>query len=196
MDKWRYHPGIEALRDIARSREMGPVIGLSTWRLDWGSPHADVDAVWILAPHDLSIALEVLGHIPEPRAAVAESGAKGLSSLSAILGSDPWLRLEVSELYPTKRREVRLHLREGTAVLADGYDAHVEITRRGPDGAPLIEKRLVGDAMPLYRELEAFVGHLAGGPAPKSSAAEGALVVNVIARLRAMATAAPKTRRP
>jgi len=77
MDKWRYHPAIEALRDIAQSDEMGPVIGLSTRRLDWGSPHADVDAVWILAPHDLSIALEILGHIPEPRAAVAESGAKG-----------------------------------------------------------------------------------------------------------------------
>jgi predicted dehydrogenase len=196
MDKWRYHPGIEALRDIARSGEMGPVIGLSTWRLDWGSPHADVDAVWILAPHDLSIALEILGHIPEPRAAVAESGVKGLSSLSAILGSDPWLRLEVSELYPAKRREIRLHLREGTAVLTDGYDTHVEITRRGPDGAPLVEKRLVGDAMPLYRELEAFVGHLAGGPAPKSSAAEGAEVVDVLARLRTMAHAAPDTSRP
>jgi predicted dehydrogenase len=64
MDKWRYHPGIEALRDIARSGEMGRVIGLSTWRLDWGSPHADVDAVWILAPHDLSIALEILGTSP------------------------------------------------------------------------------------------------------------------------------------
>jgi len=195
MDKWRYHPGIEALRDIARSGEMGRVIGLSTWRLDWGSPHADVDAVWILAPHDLSIALEILGHIPEPRAAVAEPGRKGLSSLSAILGSDPWLRLEVSERYPVKRREIRLHLLRGTAVLADGYDTHVEITRAGPDGAPLIEKRHVGEAMPLLSELAAFVGHLAGGPAPKSSAAEGALIVDVIARLRDLATTGPATTR-
>lgn len=193
MDKWRYHPGIEALRDIARSGEMGRVIGLSTWRLDWGSPHADVDAVWILAPHDLSIALEILGHIPEPRAAVAERSSTRLSSLSAILGSAPWLRLEVSERYPTKRREIRLHLLRGTAVLADGYDTHVEITRPGPDGAPLIEKRHVGEAMPLLRELEAFVGHLAGGPAPRSSAADGVLVVEVIARLRDLATAAPGT---
>jgi predicted dehydrogenase len=195
MDKWRYHPGIEALRDIARSGEMGRVIGLSTWRLDWQSPHADVDAVWILAPHDLSIALEILGHIPEPRAAVAEPGGTRLSSLSAILGSDPWLRLEVSERYPTKRREVRLHLVQGTAVLADGYDTHLEITRPGPNGAPLIQKRYVGDAMPLLRELEAFVRHLAGGPAPRSSAADGALIVDVIARLRALATAAPATMR-
>lgn len=196
MDKWRYHPGIEALRDIAHSGELGPVIGLSTWRLDWSTPHADVDAVWILAPHDLSIALEILGHIPEPRAAVAEPGATGFDSLSAILGSDPWLRLEVSALYPAKRREVRLHAREGTAVLADGYDTQVEIIRHGVGGAPFIEKRPIGDAMPLYRELEAFLGHLKGGPPPRSSAGEGAEVVDVIARLRAMAGAAPGTNRP
>ena len=97
--------------------------------------------------------------------------------------------------YPTKRREIRLHLLRGTAVLADGYDTHVEITRTGPDGAPLIEKRHVGEAMPLLRELEAFVGHLAGGPAPRSSAADGVLVVEVIARLRDLATAAPGTTR-
>jgi predicted dehydrogenase len=196
MDKWRYHPGVEALRDIARSGELGAVIGLSTWRLDWGNPHADVDAVWILAPHDLSIALEILGHIPQPRAAVAEAGANGLRSLSAILGSDPWLRMEVSEVYPKKRREVRLHLREGTAVLGDGYDEHLDITRRGPDGAALVEKRCVGAGMPLFRELEAFVRHLVGGPPPKSSAAEGAEVVDVIARLRAMAGAAAKPSQP
>jgi predicted dehydrogenase len=196
MDKWRYHPGIEALRDIARSGELGPVIGLSTWRLDWGSAHADVDAVWILAPHDLAIALEILGHIPEPRAAVAEPGTNGLRSLSAILGSVPWFRMEVSELYARKRREIRLHLRDGTAVLGDGYDDHLDITRRGLDGTPLFERRRVGGSMPLFRELEAFVLHLTGGPAPKSSAAEGADIVDVIARLRAMADAAPKPDHP
>jgi predicted dehydrogenase len=196
MDKWRYHHGVEALRDIAQSGELGPVIGLSTWRLDWGSPHADVDAVWILAPHDLSIALEILGHIPEPRAAVGEPGTNGLRSLSAIFGSDPWLRIEVSALYAAKRREIRLHLREGTAALADGHDTHVEITRLGRDGAPMVDKRPIGAAMPLYRELDAFVRHLEGGPPPKSSAGEGAEVVAVIARLRAMAGAAPGTNRP
>jgi predicted dehydrogenase len=104
--------------------------------------------------------------------------------------------MEVSELYSRKRREVRLHLREGTAVLGDGYDEHLNITRRGPDGRPLIEKRPVGGGMPLFRELEAFIRHLKGGPAPKSSAAEGAEVVDIIARLRAMADAAPKPYHP
>jgi predicted dehydrogenase len=39
MHKWRYHPGIELLGEIARSGELGPVVGLRTVRLGWGNPH-------------------------------------------------------------------------------------------------------------------------------------------------------------
>ncbi|HUF18171.1 MAG TPA: Gfo/Idh/MocA family oxidoreductase [Thermoanaerobaculia bacterium] len=37
MDKWRYHPGVEKLGEIARSGELGRVIGLETLRLGWGN---------------------------------------------------------------------------------------------------------------------------------------------------------------
>ena len=46
------------------------------------------------------------------------------------------------------------------------------------------------DAMPLARELEAFVGHLVGGPAPQTSAADGIASVECIERLLALAGAA------
>jgi predicted dehydrogenase len=67
MDKWRYHPGVEELARIARSRELGPVVGLRTTRAQMGCPHDDVDTAWILAPHDLSIGLEILGSLPGRR---------------------------------------------------------------------------------------------------------------------------------
>ncbi|MDX6401746.1 MAG: hypothetical protein QOF27_2352, partial [Gaiellaceae bacterium] len=72
MHKWRYHPGVELLAEIARSQELGRPVGLHCVRLGWGNPHHDVDAVWLLCPHDLSIALEIFGEIPEPRSAVGE----------------------------------------------------------------------------------------------------------------------------
>ena len=75
MDKWRYHPGVEALRDIARSEELGPPVGLRTTRVQWTASHADTDVAWHLAPHDVAIALKVLGAIPEPRAAHAHVGS-------------------------------------------------------------------------------------------------------------------------
>lgn len=190
MDKWRYHAGVRMLADIARGGELGPVLGLRTTRAQWGNPHADVDAVWILAPHDLSIALEVLGHVPPPRAALAERVGGEVTGMVGLLGEDPWLVIEVSSRHPEYRREVRLHCRDGVAVLEDGYSEHVAVSRRAggatPSGAET-ELRPIPQEMPLLAELRAFVEHLRGGPPPRSSAEEGAAAVAAIAELRALA---------
>ncbi len=190
MDKWRYHPGVEALAAIARRGELGRVRGLVTARLGWGNPHADVDGVWVLAPHDLSIALEVFGRVPEPRAARGVGGPGPASHLVALLGDDPWHCLEVSTVHPAHRREVRLECSEGAAVLDDGYADAISIVRYDRldrPAAEAVERRPVSTELPLLRELRAFVEHLRGGPAPRSSAAEGAAVVRAVAEMRRLA---------
>lgn len=189
MDKWRYHPGVEMLATIARSGELGPVLGLRTTRVQWGNTHRDVDGVWILAPHDLAIALEVLGHLPPPRSAMAERVGNVVTGLVGLLGDDPWFVCEVSTRYPKWRREVRLHCRDGVAVLDDGYSDHLSITRYADphDTKPIIEQRPVATEFPLLRELRQFVEHLDGGPPPRSNAAEGAAIVAATAALRALA---------
>lgn len=190
MDKWRYHPGIEALAAIARSGELGAPLGLRTIRTQWRSPHTDVDPIWILAPHDLSIALEVLGHIPEPRSASAIQVAGRPVALAAFLGEDPWHILEVSGRSPEYRRVIQLHCEGGVAVLGEGYADAIAVYRPGandPLEGPAPERRQLPQQMPLYRELEAFVDHLRGGPPPKSSATEGAHIVSTLARLRSLA---------
>jgi predicted dehydrogenase len=195
MDKWRYHAGIEMLRDIARTEELGPVQGLRTTRAQWGNPHADVDISWILTPHDLSIALEVLGKIPKPRHAIAEKADGQLTGLLGIFGGadgvgDPWLIVEVSSRHPQHRREVRLHCRDGVAILDDGYSPGIAVTRSENSRTgqtPESELRPISQELPLLRELRTFVEHLQGGPPPRSSAAEGALVVSAIVDLRSLA---------
>lgn len=179
MDKWRYHPCVEELARIARSGEIGPVLSLNTTRIDWGNPHSDVHAVWILAPHDLSIGLEVLGFLPEPRYARAEIVGDQPVALVGLLGDEPFQAIEINTRSPVKRREVRLSCRDGVASFGDGYADAVEIVRA--DGNR--ETRGVSTELPLRRELKAFLEHLRGGPPPRSSAAEGALIVETIARL-------------
>lgn len=189
MDKWRYHPGVELLGAIARETELGRVIGLRTTRIGWGNPH-DVDAIWVLAPHDLAIGLEILGTLPQPRSAVADWADGSAAGLVGVLGEAPWLALEVSARTIDRRREVTLVCEEGVAVLPDGYSDHVRIAR-GADPTdktpPEVELRPISTELPLMRELRAFVEHLGGGPPPRSSADEGATIVRVISELRALA---------
>jgi predicted dehydrogenase len=188
MDKWRYHPGIEELARIARTGELGAPLGMRLRQVGWGTPHLDVDVTWVLLPHCLAIALEVLGAVPAPRYAFATMGGTRVVSLDGMLGDDgmlgerPWVSVEVSERNPVKVREFQLHCEDGVAWLDEGWTDHISIARGG-----VIEKRNVAPKLPLYAELEAFVRHLDGGPAPRSSVEEGAQVVEAISELRFLA---------
>ena len=85
MDVWRYHPVVEALAEQVRVQTLGPAQGLRLTRANWTSPRTDVDSVWNLAPHEVSIFREVFGVMPEPQAApwarkaatVSDAGAAG-----------------------------------------------------------------------------------------------------------------------
>jgi predicted dehydrogenase len=177
MDKWRYHPGVELLAELARTGELDAVVGLRTTRVGW-ERQRDVDQIWVLAPHDLAIGLEVLGELPAPRSAVASGDA-----LFGLLGERPWQALEVSGRSHARRREVTLVCEEGIAVLGDSFDDHAQVFRAAAEP----ERRPVSTELPLLRELQAFVEHLAGGPPPRSSAAEGAAIVRTVSELRSLA---------
>ena len=190
MDKWRYHPGVELMGALARSGEFGRVIGIRTRRLGWGNPHSDVDGLWILAPHDLSIVLEVLGHLPKARAAVAERVGTTASGLTGMLGDDPWAVLEVSTSNPVRQRRVTLHCEGGVVVLADAYSDHLEIYQQSDPVDTTVPEpvvRGISTELPLLRELRAFIEHIRGGPPPRSSAREAVEIVRRIAELRELA---------
>ena len=182
MDKWRYHGGVEELGAIARSGELGRVVGLRTTRIGRERPR-DVDGIWVLAPHDLSIALEILGELPAPRSAAADSVNGRAYGLFGLLGESPWHVLEVAARADERRREVVLACEGGLAVLPESYSEGVRIVRTDADD----ELRPVPSELPLLRELHAFVEHLDGGPPPRSSAAEGAAIVKTLSELRLLA---------
>ena len=192
MDKWRYHPGVHALRDIAQSGELGPVLGIKSQRLQWGHGHDDVAMSWTLLPHDLAIALEILGELPAPVHAVAESDAEGLMTLTAWLAGAAWLHCEAGIRYPQHHRRVEVRCRDGIAVLADAYDEHVSVlrsqSRARHTAPPEWERRSFVPCMPLYAELLAFKAYVEGhGPPPKSSAAEALRAVEAIAEMHRLA---------
>src|SRR5579872_6377182 len=186
MDKWRYHPGIEELRRLRESGELGRPLGMHLHQVGWGMPHRDVDVTWILLPHCLTIALEVLGSVPKARYAFAEQQQGNALSLHGVLGDSvdgPWATMEVSVRSPIKRREFHLHCEHGVAWLDEASAGHIKIARGAGvtnGNATGVEKRQVSAELPLLRELRVFVDHIKGGPPPRSSAREGALTVERI----------------
>lgn len=199
MHVFRYHPGVEALRQLVRSGELGPVDMLRSLRVGWTSPRGDVDPTWTLAPHDLSIALEVLGHLPEPRAAFVERRGAEVVGLLGVLGEHPRVVLEVSTRYPTKRRELRLHCRDGVVGLDAAAGRHLEVAhdQDAPPGALPPTRRIPFDPEPpLRRELAAFLDHLRGGPPPRTSALEAARLVATMEALRELAGIPPGRAEP
>lgn len=173
MDKWRYHPGVLELARLARSGELGEVAGVALRRVSIGNPHPDVNTLWTHLPHDLTILLEVLGEIPPLTNAVGEFVAGELRGATMILGEAPWATIEVSDCAPDHRRESRVVGSDGAAILDGGWAEHVTLRRF--DGE---DQRIeTPGELPLAAELRAFVEHIKGGPPPKSSVAEGLLVV-------------------
>ncbi|MGJ8573117.1 MAG: Gfo/Idh/MocA family protein [Hoeflea sp.] len=188
MDKWRYHPGVMRLAELAKTGALGEIEAIRTFRLGWGNPHKDVDALWILLPHDLSIALEILGYLPAADTTLSQRPGLSYEDLVVRLSDNTGgasVTVEISALHPASKRSVVVIGSKAVAQLTDSYDDDILLVSREQSGKP--QRIQVGKDMPLLAELKAFVAHVEGGPPPKSSAAEGALIVQRIAELRAIA---------
>ena len=186
MDKWRYHPGVRELARMVQTGDLGEPVAVVARRVAWGNPHHDIDPLWTYLPHDLAILLDVLGHIPAPRLAAAETIGGTLTGATVLLGQRPWVSLEVSTSAPASRRELRVIGETGCAVLDGGYADELLVSRSGPpDGPP--ERIDIRGEMPLLAELRAFVRFVRGeGPPPMSSADDGRAVVEVIDEIHRM----------
>jgi predicted dehydrogenase len=195
MQKWRYHPGIERMRQEIASGQVGDLLGIHIQRWGWGCPHSDVNALWILMPHDLSIVLHWLGEIP-PVQLVRQTvpGPIDLALIAQLGGAGgPHVTIDMSIAAPEHRRTFTIVGTKASLELRDSYDTAIRV-RRGAPGDPMAtaESIEIGQDMPLLLELKAFLAHLDGGPPPMSSAREGALIVERTAEIEAAARAAAR----
>jgi predicted dehydrogenase len=191
MHKWCYHPGIERMRREIAAGNLGEVRGIHIQRWGWGNPHADVNPLWILMPHDLSIVQHWLGAIPPVAWARATTRESADQALVVQLGGPVPVTIDMSALAPEHRRTFTITGSKATLELRDSYDSAIRM-RRGPPGdtRAAAETLEIGQDMPLLLEVRAFLAYLQGGPPPLSSAAEGLAVVERIAEIEAAALAA------
>lgn len=197
MHKWRYHGGVMKLAELASENALGSVRSIRCQRGEWGVAHTDVDATWILLPHDLSIAAHILGALPEPKFASGlkreepdMAGEDYFYELRGALGeTSPEVYFEVSFRDPRCTRGITVLFDEGAAFLEHPMADHLAIRRVPEPGRKggEVEQIAISTEMPLLKELKAFVSYLDGGDPPMSSFAFESELVKAIHTLRSFA---------
>jgi len=153
-----YHPGILALRKLVDSGELGTVRRIESRRSNHGVLRTDENAWWSLAPHDISMAVRLMGHWPttvlcEGQNIVQKHVADVVGGTLRFPGGRI-ARIDVSWHDPAKVRELKLYGTKKWAVFNDmlPWDRKVVVYDRGFDvdaGGKIAIRRGAETALPL-----------------------------------------------
>lgn len=170
-----YTPAVQYLRQIVHSGEIGDLQYVDSVRINLGLVQRDVDVVWDLAPHDLSILDAVLPpgcevtSISATGADPVGAGQSCVAYLSMNLVGGAIAHVHVNWLSPTKVRRMTIGGSRRTVVWDDldpvqrvsVFDRGVDVTHEdGPDAVAnrKIAYRIGDMIAPALREREGLAG--------------------------------------
>jgi predicted dehydrogenase len=138
-----YTPAVRRIRDLIRAGEIGDVQFVDSVRINLGLVQPDIDVLWDLAPHDLSILDFVMPDDVVPVAVAAHSsdpigaGRACLAHLSVWLSTGALAHMHVNWLSPTKIRTTIFGGSRRTVVWDDmNPPARLMLHDRGVDRVP------------------------------------------------------------
>jgi predicted dehydrogenase len=196
----QYHPGVDKLKEIVDSGELGDIHYIYGSRLNLGKLRADENALWSLGAHDISVVLHLADEEPYEVQARGESYMRppvedvvfGFLRFASGLAA----HLHLSWLDPHKERRFTVVGSKRMATFDDmapdrkievydkGFDEKSDsygeyITRNGDIWSPR-----VSPAEPLRLEIEHFLSCVAEGRTPLSDGESGLRVVRVLEMLQ------------
>lgn len=189
----RFHPAFETLKGLIDKGELGEVRYIHSHRLGLGKFHTENDALWDLAPHDLSMILAITGTEPIE---VRGEGAALLDNLSDFahlhMRFPNGLRshLFTSRLNPYRERRLTVVGTKAMAVFDDvePWERKLAVYRHavwqdsGQWAFTTNEPSYVAVAqgMPLTRELEHFIQCIQTRAEPRTSGEEAIRVLRIL----------------
>jgi predicted dehydrogenase len=193
-------PSRRLLRAVVRHGDLGDVHYLHFQRVNLGVIRCEENSLWSLAPHDVAVAIDLLGECPrtvtaQGAAAYLREGVEDVAFLQMRFPSGQMAAIHVSWLDPHKERTLTMVGSRKMAVFDDMEPTEkVRIYDRGvnrPDYLPYGEALTLrfGDivipsiraAEPLTIECQHFVDRLHDREQPRSDGASGLAVVRVLA---------------
>jgi len=107
-----YSQPVRQIKEIIDSGEIGDVLYINSRRLNLGLFQKDINVMWDLAPHDLSIVLYFLGTDPHSISCQGADhfgrGIEDVTSLSLMFPGDVFVNVQSSWLDPRKIREMTI----------------------------------------------------------------------------------------
>ena len=194
-----YAPAVARIRSLLNEEKLGALYYVSSIRTNVGPPRAQVDALWDLAPHDISIILNFMKEPPEE--VIAHGGTFTDSKLvdTAFLvlrfGDGRLAHIHVGWLTPNKTRMMRMICSTGEIVYDD-----MQPVQKVQVHNPAIDNRTQANATgaalgyssggiwsppldayePLRAECQDFVDSIRTGKRPLSDGHSGLAVVRVL----------------
>jgi len=195
-----YHSAVDYVKGLVESGELGDIQYLYTQRLNLGQVRKDENALWSLAPHDISIMFHLLGgKEPAEVSACGESyiteGVEDVVFCSVSFSDKVMAHIHVSWLDPHKIRKITVVGNKKMAVFDDmessekvriydkGVGSNSDYRTYGEDltlrfGDIVIPSIKMKE--PLRAECEHFIESIRSGQRPRSDGQNGLRVVKVL----------------
>jgi predicted dehydrogenase len=189
----RFHPAFERLQKLVADGELGEVRYMHSHRLGLGKFHTENDALWDLAPHDISMILALAGKDPIE---IHGEGAAILDELSdfahlhLLFPGGLRSHLFASRLNPYRERRLAVVGLEAMAVFDDVEPPERKLalyrhkiwhdngqwayTQLEPTYVP------IENGQPLTRELQHFLQCMTTRETPRTSGAEGIMALKIL----------------
>jgi predicted dehydrogenase len=195
-----FNTAVEALRDLIRGKQLGEVYYVHAQRLNLGLFQRDINVIWDLAPHDVSILLHMLGSEPVAVSAHGSAhvrpGIEDVAYVHIIFENGVRAELHLSWLDPNKVRRLTVVGSQKMVVYDDVETLEkVRIYDKGVDAPPHTDtfgdfqlSYRYGDITiphlpstePLRRECEHFLQCIETGALPVCNGMQGLHVVRVL----------------
>ncbi len=193
-----YHPAVQVLKHLIVEHELGDTYYLYSQRVNLGIVRKDENALWSLAPHDISVILYLLGQEPDAVSARGEcylqNSVEDVVFVNLHFKDGKMGQLQLSWLDPHKMRKLTIVGSEKMAVFDDMENT--EKIRIYDKAADRESYESYGDAItlrfgdvviphihmeePLKLECQHFVDCVRNNATPRSDGADGLRVVRVL----------------
>jgi predicted dehydrogenase len=195
---FEYSPAVNELKKLIESGDLGKIYCIEAERVNLGLFRSDINVIWDLAPHDISILRYLLGKNPQRIKVQAHAHLQphiqDVAHLDLGFADGMNAHIHVSWLHPCKIRRVTIIGDLRMVVYDDTNPAEMlKIYNKGADihADPVVSYRYgaitiphIDWAEPLRLECEDFAHAIRTGQSPRASGDVGLQVVRILAAIQ------------